>query len=135
KASTFFEVLAGHLVSPSRGLLVYVPAIFVVGYLLIRYRDLVRKRLVVLALSAVGALLLAISFYYPWHGGHCYGPRLTTDLVPWLALLAMLAVEARLRWQNENPQRDSRPRVVLEWSIAILLLLCSVTLNGIGAVS
>jgi hypothetical protein len=132
--ASFWEAFAGSLISPSRGLLIYVPVLAFVAYLSARYRRSWRPRLVVMAVSVVFVHLVLISGLSGWHGGHCYGPRLSTDLVPWLALLGMLAVEARLQWRDRNPAQDSVFRVRTEWSFAVLLLVCSVTLNGIGAI-
>jgi len=106
-----------------------------VAYLLLRYRRSARTRLVVLAVSVVIAHISLLSGFVGWSGGHCYGPRLSTDLVPWLALLSMLALEARLQWREQNRARDSTFQVRTEWSFALLLLLASVTLNGIGGIS
>jgi len=131
--TSFWYRLAGTLISPSRGLFVYVPVLLFIAYLLGRYHRTARTRLVVLALSIVVVHIIAISSFVGWHGGFCYGPRLITDVVPWFALLGMLALEARLRWRAENPARDSGLRLRSEWIFGLFLLLCSVTLNGIGA--
>jgi hypothetical protein len=134
-AISFWEAFPGNLISPSRGLFIYVPVLAFVAYLSVRYRRSWRPRLVVLAVGVVLVHLVLISVFVPWTGGHCYGPRLSTDLVPWFALLGMLAVQTRLQWRDKNPAQDSVFRVRTEWSFAVLLLACSVTLNGIGAIS
>ena len=126
--------LAGNLISPSRGLLIYVPILFFIAYLLISYWPGRRPRLLIMAAAIVFAHLIIISLVTGWHGGHCYGPRLSMDVVPWLALLGMLAVKARLLWHDNNPTRDCKLRIRTEWSVAGLLLVCSVVLNCIGAV-
>ena len=131
----FGERLAGVLISPSRGLLVYVPILIAVGYLLVRYRRSSRRRLVNLATAVVIAHVLLIATFYGWHGSACYGPRLLTDLVPWFGLLGMLAVEARLRWHAVNVAQDTLFRRRIETAIAVVFLACSITLNGIGAIS
>jgi hypothetical protein len=131
--SAFWEGLAGNLISPSRGLFVYVPVVAFVIYLVVRYTEDSRRRLIVLGGSVVCAHLITISLFYPWHGGHCYGARLTTELVPWFALLAMLGLEGQLHWREQNRGQDFAVRVQGESIIAALLLLCSVILNGIGA--
>ena len=134
-STSFWEGLAGSLISPSRGLLTYVPILMFVAYLLVRYRQTLRTRLFVLAISVVGVHMIMISGFVMWWAGHCYGPRLSTDLVPWFALLGILAVEARLKWREQNPTQDSLLRWRTEWSFAALLLLCSMIFNGIGAIS
>lgn len=130
-----FEALAANLVSPARGLLAYVPILFGLAYLLVRYRRCLKKRLVVLALGVIAFHIIYISGFTPWHAGHSYGPRLTTDLIPWFALLGILALRARLQWREENPERGSPLFAATGWAVTILLLLGSITLNGIGALS
>ncbi len=127
----FWESLARNLVSPSRGLFVFVPVLFVVIYLLVRYRTQ-WTRLLVLSVVVI-VLHLSLVSLFGRRGGHCYGPRLMTDLVPWLALLGMLAVEARLRWGERNPAANSRLRVRAESAVAAILLAASIWLNGVGA--
>jgi hypothetical protein len=130
---TFRETLIGHLISPSRGLFIYVPVLAFVAYLLARYRPIWRPGLVLLAVGVICVHLIIISLVIGWHGGHCYGPRLSTDLVPWFALLGILAVQARLSWHQKKPG-DSVLRKGIEWSIAVVLIACSIILNGIGGV-
>ena len=60
---------------------------------------------------------------------------MTADLVPLIALLAILGVEGRLHWREENRVRDSALRVWTEAFVAALLLVSSVALNGVAAVS
>jgi hypothetical protein len=101
-SDVFWMALTGNLISPGRGLLVYVPVLFFVGYLLVRYWQFVElKRLVVLSLVISVAHLIAISGFPHWWGGHSFGPRLTTGLLPWLLLLAILGLAAFARWRNE----------------------------------
>jgi hypothetical protein len=131
---TFWLALAGNLISPSRGLLVFVPMLLFVAYLLIRYRSkIAHPKLLVMSLSIAIVHLIIASGFVPWHGGHSYGPRYSTGLVPWFALLGILSLEARLGWQNEKATDDSAFRGKLEWTFGAILLICSVTLNGLGA--
>ena len=133
---TFWEGMAGSLFSPSRGLLVYVPVLIFVGYLLIRYRSSwARPGLVIVGVAVIVVHLVVIAGFVPWYGGHCYGPRYTTGLVPWFALLGILAIDARLRWRRENLASDSSVRWRTEWTMGALLLFCSMTLHGIGGIS
>jgi len=78
-----FEVL----LSPTRGLLPYVPwAIAGAAGLWAARTD---RRVAGLAAGAVATLLL-YSVWGMWWGGWCYGPRLLADLMPALALGAAL---------------------------------------------
>lgn len=128
----FPEALVGTLVSPSRGLLVCVPATLAVAALAIRYRRAIRRpRLAWLATGMCVAQWLTISAFPHWWGGHCFGARLATGMVPWLALLAMLAVEAAVAAQT-----GARPRGAAAVAVAALLLsAASVAINAEGALS
>jgi len=93
----FWKPLAAHLVSPGRGLLVYVPIVLFVLWLLVRYaRALRHHSLLALAGAVIVAHLVVISGFVMWHAGMAYGPRYTTGIVPWLFLLAVLGVRAML---------------------------------------
>ena len=78
--------LAGVLVSPSRGLFVYAPVLVfpVVGLA----AWLVRRRVGVLACAALAAAVgvATIAQFSVWWGGHSFGPRLLTDVLPALVL-------------------------------------------------
>lgn len=126
----------GNLLSPSRGLLVFVPVLFFVGYLLFRYRAaLPMRRLVVLSLAIISIHLIVVSLHSPWYGGHCYGPRYSTGIVPWFYLLAVAGVQALRQSENEETSRWRSFRRRVEASIGALLLLLSVTINALGATS
>ena len=131
-----WEALAGNLISPSRGLLIFVPVLWFVGYLLVRYwRWQEWRRLVWLAVGITGFHLLVIAGHVPWRGGHAFGPRLTTSLVPWFALLAVLALDARQRFASAARERQSSERARLELAIGALLVTASIFIHAIGAIS
>jgi hypothetical protein len=132
----FWTALAANLISPSRGLLVFVPAIIFVGYLLIRYtKALVSPRLLVLSLAIIAAHLIVISGFPQWWAGHCFGPRFTTGLVPWFVLLSILAVKARLTWHEKQVLKRSPTYLKAEMALGAVLLACSVAINLRGATS
>ncbi len=121
----FAEALLGNLVSPSRGVLLYTPLVWVCGFLIVRYwRMLVHRDLVITALAITGAHWVAISMFPHWWGGWSYGSRLTTDLVPWFALLGILGLRA-LRDSGESRSRGLRATA---WGI----LAASVLINANG---
>ncbi|HUQ32782.1 MAG TPA: hypothetical protein VM095_11730 [Pyrinomonadaceae bacterium] len=132
---SFWVALAGHLISPSRGLLVFVPSLFFVAFMLVRYRRfLSHKRLVWLALIIIVGHLLVISSFNHWWGGHSFGPRFTTGLVPWFVLLGVLGTSAMLKWREGVGAASSRGwRVQL--ACGVLLLLASAFINTRGATS
>jgi hypothetical protein len=116
--------LAGLLVSPSRGLLVYSP-IFLFAALAVV--PAVRRRreqpIYVALLAGAAALLLVTSKWTIWWGGHSFGYRLLIEIVPALTILLLLAWETTL---------EKRP----PWRAAFLgCLAYSVFLHGFGAAS
>jgi hypothetical protein len=129
---SFWSALPGNLISPSRGLLVYVPATLFVAYLLIRFRkSFLHKRLVMTALAAIVAQFLVISGIGHWWGGHGYGPRYTTGMIPWFVMLAVLGLTA---WRAHNRELSIFCRRAIA-SLGIILLALSVWINGRGAIS
>ncbi|HVS80998.1 MAG TPA: hypothetical protein VHE60_04630 [Pyrinomonadaceae bacterium] len=133
---SFWIALAGNLISPSRGLLIFVPVIIFVIYLLTRYvRELPAPRLAILCLFIVVAHLIVVSGFSPWWGGHCFGPRYTAGLVPWFALLGILAIRARLAWREKNELKRRSVRWSAEIAFGATLLLISVGINARGAMN
>ncbi len=133
--TTFWTALAGNLVSPARGLLVYVPVLLFVAYLLIAYRSKIRhRRLLFLSLAVIAAHLLLISGFPHWWGGHSFGPRFTTGLVPWFVLLAILGLDAMLTSQRRHSTTRS-----LRWQaqliVGVVLLVASMFIHTRGAAS
>ncbi len=125
-SGNFVVGLAGNLISPSRGLFVFVPTTLFVLYLVVRYRkDLAHRQLAVLALAQIAGIQLIIAKYY-WASGYCYGPRYFTDAIPWFVLLAILGLDAMRAAQDGSPHR-------MEIAAAIFLLAVSVAMNARGA--
>ncbi len=83
--------LAGTLLSPSHGLIVYCPwvlAILALPYTHRKIGDPCDRRLaIVLACSLVPTTIL-LSKYGCWWAGHCFGPRFWIDSTPIFALFA-----------------------------------------------
>jgi hypothetical protein len=88
--------LAGELLSPGKGLLVYSPFLAVLAtgrHTLLRRPE---RLLAVAALVAVAAQLLLYA-KTDFRAGRCFGPRFLTDLLPLLVWLAAPAVAALRR--------------------------------------
>lgn len=133
KFDAFPTAFAGNLISPSRGLFVYVPVLFFVAYLLLRYtRELPLPRLAVLALGVIVAHLFVIAGFTPWWGGHSYGPRYTTGLVPWFVLLATLGIKAMLVWRERHREACGTIGERVPLFIGCALLVLSILINGRG---
>lgn len=133
---TFWVALAGNLISPSRGLLVYVPSLLFVAFLLARYRSsLAERRLVWLSLAIITGHLIVISSFSHWWGGHSFGPRFTTGLVPWFVLLGILAIKAMLDWREQHAVDSSSAGWRVQFVCGALLLLMSAFIHTRGAAS
>jgi len=135
KLDSFALAFAGNLISPSRGLLVYVPALIFVAYLHLRYaRDNPHPRLTVLALAVCAAHLLLIASFSPWWSGHSYGPRYTTGIVPWFVLLGILGVRAMFAWREKcSREGDAQRRASVYFGVALLALSILINLRGATA--
>jgi hypothetical protein len=110
-----FEGLAGLLVSPSRGLLVYSP---IVAVAFAGFVDAARapwgSPLRWCAAAAIAQFLLYGS-YSVWWAGHTYGPRYLLDVLPILVPLAAAAM-ARI---HMRPIAVAAGTAALAWSIAL----------------
>jgi hypothetical protein len=136
KFDVFWTALAGNLISPARGLLVYVPVILFVGYLLVRFwKQVELKRLALLALAIIVIYLIVVSGYGHWWAGHSYGPRFTTGLLPWLVLLSILGLEALLSWRRQRIESRQPAPWRLKLAAGGTLLLLSIAINCRGAIS
>lgn len=132
----FWLSVAGNLFSPGRGLLLYVPVLLFVVYGLWRWREsLICRRLVALVCIVAAAQMIVVGGFVHWWGGWSFGPRLTTSLVPWLVLLAIIVLRAGLDWERQN----SEQRVVTAWALPLaagaVLLAASIFVNARGATS
>ena len=78
--------LAGNLVSPGRGVLLFFPALIFSLFCLRRAR---KDRLQAVMLAATAAAFLFYSSRLKWGAGICWGPRF---MIPYLPLLALLAL-------------------------------------------
>jgi hypothetical protein len=90
----FWQGFSGLVASPGRGLFVYTPvAVFsLVGTVIwLRSRGLRQAPAYVVSLLFSITHAVLVSKWSIWWGGHCYGPRLLTDIVPCLMLLIIPA--------------------------------------------
>ncbi len=100
----FWTGLAGVFVSPGRGLLVYTPiAAFAVCAFLPAARKSRAAHNPLLVASCIMAILqiATIAAWPMWWGGHCFGPRLLTEIIPTVAVLLALgwqSMRGSARW-------------------------------------
>jgi hypothetical protein len=104
------EGLAGHLVSPSRGLLVFSPfLIFALWGAVSIWRNRAYASLRPLTIAVAAILLLSSKWYY-WWGGWSFGYRLIVDLAWFLVLFLVPTLDAVFR---------------RKWLLGLLVLLVS----------
>lgn len=123
------EALAGHLVSPSRGLLIFSPVALVALWSTWRWRARgLDTAFVRLCLAAVVAHWLVVSFSCVWWGGGSYGPRLMLETVPFLAALAVTGWRRAL----EAPRASGTAQT---GALVALSIAASVAAHAAGALS
>jgi Dolichyl-phosphate-mannose-protein mannosyltransferase len=120
---TVVQALAAYLVSPSRGLFVFVPVSILA---VIGYRDRLRKRTltsldVAVAITIVG-YWIGVSCFPDWTGGWSYGPRFLADVAPLVVWFLPVTFELLARKRN-----------VAMTLLATLVVVLSVTIQARGA--
>jgi len=115
----FGTALIAHLVSPSRGLLIFAPAAaLALSAVLLWPRLVLRVPLAAVAIAWVCLHLLIVSRFPDWWGGYSFGCRLMVDALPAIFLLACAAATV---------VRDrSRP-----WRVAALIALIPAGAAGV----
>jgi hypothetical protein len=96
-AGSAWSGLAGLLVSPGRGLLIYTPvALFALCAFSPAARDARRKHRPIAVASTLLIVLhfLVVSRVNLWWGGYCWGPRYLTETMPPLVVLMALGAAA-----------------------------------------
>ncbi|MCS6801554.1 MAG: hypothetical protein RMM58_10610 [Chloroflexota bacterium] len=125
-AANMLEAIAGILISPSRGLFIYSPILLLALAGAVARARSGRWTLLDSAFAAVVALhTLMIASFVNWWGGHSFGPRLMTDVLPYLMVFLAYGVEAVRRL-------PAAPRRLAAATTALLLAL-SVAIHAIGA--
>ncbi|MEP6593369.1 MAG: hypothetical protein ABJC51_06745, partial [Acidobacteriota bacterium] len=107
--------LAGLLISPSRGLLIFSPVVLVAAA---GVRSALRETWASplrWCAAALAIQYLVYGSYAVWWGGHTYGPRYMLDLLPLTVPLAAAAM-ARLPWP---PLATAAAVVALAWSLLV----------------
>ncbi len=122
----FWEALAGQLISPSRGLLIYSPFVVfsIYGAILVLRRPAHPMDRYVAVIPFLHYLL--ISMYQDWFGGHSFGPRYFADIAP---LFVYLLIPVLRRWR-ERPLTVGRRAAAAGLAISVLF---SVWVHGRGA--
>ncbi len=115
------RALAGLLVSPSKGLLIYTPfvAVSLVGAVRAA-RSGTRDGLLLTALAWAGlATVLNYAFFSRWIGGTCYGPRYLTDISSVVALLLIGALPVRRGARYPNRYAVGALALLVAYGVAV----------------
>jgi hypothetical protein len=115
---SLLEGLAGVLISPSRGLLVFSPVVLVAFWGLARaFKDERYSTLRPVAVAAPASALL-VAGWFSWWGGWSYGPRLMSDT---MVLLAFLAIPVAEQVRNRRALTATFG-LALAWSVAVQIV-------------
>ena len=102
----FWIAIYGNLVSPSRGLFVFSSFLFpVVIGAIASFKKLSKSLLFWLPVSWIALHLIAISTFPHWWGGHSFGPRLQTDILPAYLLLSIIVYRKVFEEFSPLPRR------------------------------
>ncbi len=92
--ATFFEALIGHWISPSRGVLIFSPILIlaIVGVVLkARWQW---QRLDSLLIGIISLHWIVLSLWWNWWAGVSFGPRIWSDMLPYLFYFIVPALAA-----------------------------------------
>lgn len=118
------STLAALLVSPSRGLLVYMPvAVLAIPGVAVMFK---RDRLWAVWFGMIVATLVYYAGWPYWWAGGCYGPRFLTDLMPLLVVFACAAID-----YITKVNRPKAKYILLV--LATVLVVTSIAIQAIGA--
>jgi hypothetical protein len=98
-SAVWWRGIAGQLVSPGRGLLLYSP-IFILTFFSAPAFFRRHRPEAALALSIILIHLLLYGKWFMWHGGFAWGPRFLIPTLPFWALLLAPAAEWRGWWRS-----------------------------------
>jgi hypothetical protein len=126
---TTIEAALGNLVSPSRGLFVFVPLSLVAAYgALVAHRNGSLDRLCRSALATIILYWVVVSLFPHWWGGYSYGPRFLSDVAPFIVWFLPPAFAAVSR-------RSGVHKRFLALAIVAVLIVASAAINARGAVA
>lgn len=123
----FFVALAGNLFSTARGLFVFSPLLLLSIHGCVIVYQQYGKSLAFALLAIVGLHWIAISLFPHWWAGHSFGPRLFSDIIPYLCLLTFFSVRYVF-------SRKSGARSYACKSLILLFLGISIFIHARGAI-
>lgn len=124
----FAVALAGHLISPSRGLLVYssiVALVWVYRFAAGGKPACAKPWWLLIALGWPLSHLIFISRFPHWWGGWSYGSRFMMDILPGLFLLVLMA------WPRNLEEVKSAPKTMVLLMLACVFAIYINTVQGL----
>jgi len=86
----FLEALIGNLLSPSRGLFIFTPIFLFSVYGAIRINNLYSEKISFYLVTIILLHWIVISTFPHWWGGHSFGPRFFSDMIPYFVFFIIL---------------------------------------------
>jgi len=126
-SATVWQALAGNLISPARGLLVFSPVLLLAlpgFYLALRTRD--DRPLGLALLVAVLTHWIVVSRFPHWWGGHSFGPRFMSDILPFLLVALAFTIQ--------RAEAFRQPRFGIVLATFVTLSVISVAIHSQGAI-
>lgn len=122
----FFEALAGTLFSPARGLFIFSPVfLFAIYGVILKIKH---KRITILDYSLLLMIFLhwvIISSFPVWWGGHCFGPRYFSDIIPFF-LYFLIPV-----FQEISKSRSRKNICILVFLLCIIAISFFIHYEGV----
>lgn len=122
-STPLLQGLAGTLVSPSHGLLIYCPwVVFALTGGACFWRKMQSKQIQLpfFLMLSLPATLVILSKYSCWWGGHCFGPRFWVDSSPILGMmLAASWTELQFKVKKQSRMLQFLILISILWSISI----------------
>jgi len=88
------EALLGHLISPSRGLFIFTPVLlFSLWGIVLSIRRKNTEKLDYFLVGIIVLHLLVSSLVFLWWGGHAFGPRYMSDMIPYFMYFLIPAIQ------------------------------------------
>jgi hypothetical protein len=126
--SSFFEGLAGNMISPARGLLIFSPMVlFGIIWIILNFLSFSLKTLPLYLITILISHWIVISSFPQWWAGHSYGPRFFADVMPFFMYFIILFFV-----DFQNIQQVNKRIIFL---VILLLMIVSFYINAKGAFS
>ncbi|KKU08287.1 MAG: hypothetical protein UX10_C0001G0046 [Candidatus Magasanikbacteria bacterium GW2011_GWA2_45_39] len=122
----FFEALAGNIVSPARGIFIFSPILlFSLFGVYIKYKEKKWNAFDTACAGIIIAHWLSISSFIHWWGGHSYGSRFFTDMMPFFIYFLVPAIAY-------ISAAHARKKIILT-TLFSAALMTSFFIHGVGA--